>query len=245
MKRVICKTYDEMSQMGAYLFAEQIWRKRDSVLGFATGGTPEGMYRCLVKMHRDGLVNFSRVTTFNLDEYYRIRKDDPQSYDYFMRKHLFSHINAREENIHLLNGDADDPERECDNYERLLEDAGGADIQLLGIGGNGHIAFNEPDGGLHARTHVADLTGDTIEANARYFDNPGDVPRRSLTMGIGSIMSARRLLMLISGENKARAVKEMFSGWISTRNPASLLQLHPDAVVILDEPAASMLTPNA
>ncbi|MCL2084166.1 MAG: glucosamine-6-phosphate deaminase [Oscillospiraceae bacterium] len=241
MKRIVCETYDEMSQIGAYVFSEQIWRKPDSVLGFATGGTPAGMYRCLVKMYNDGLVDFSKVTTFNLDEYYPMSKSSSHSYDYFMWDNLFSKINVRRESVYLPNGGAADPEKACDDYERLLESRGGLDIQLLGIGNNGHIAFNEPADELRVRTYVAELTADTIEANSRFFESAADVPRRALTMGMGSIMSARRILMLIAGEKKAPAVKAMFSGRITPKFPASLLQLHPDAVVILDKDAASML----
>lgn len=241
MKRIVCKNYEEMSRLGAYVYAEQIWRKPNSVLGFATGGTPEGMYKCLVDMYVGGMVDFSKVTTFNLDEYYPMSKVSDQSYDYFMWSKLFSHINVKRENVHLPNGGAADPQKACDDYESLIERSGGMDLQLLGIGNNGHIAFNEPDDELYVSTHVAELTENTIEANARFFASADEVPRRALTMGIGSIMGAKRVLMLIAGKNKAPVVKKMFSGVVTPQVPASLLQLHPDVVVLLDEAAASML----
>lgn len=241
MKRVICKSYDEVSRLGAYIYAEQIWRKHNSVLGFATGGTPEGMYKYLVSMCKDGMVDFSGVTSFNLDEYYPMSKSHEQSYDYFMWHNLFSHINIKRENINLPNGGAADPQKACDEYENRIKMSGGIDLQLLGIGNNGHIAFNEPSETLHVRTHVTELTEDTIAANARFFESADDVPRKALTMGVGSIMKARRILMLITGKSKAPVVKQMFSGLIAPQIPASLLQLHNDVVVLLDEAAASEL----
>ena len=241
MKRIVCKSYEELSRLGAYVYAEQIWRKPNSVLGFATGGTPEGTYKCLVDMYKGGMVDFSKITTFNLDEYYPMSKASHNSYDYYMRNHLFSHINVKSENVNLPNGGADNAEKACEDYEARIARAGGIDLQMLGIGNNGHIAFNEPADELSVRTHVVELSDNTIKANARYFESEDDVPRQALTMGIGSIMSAKRVLMLISGKNKASAVKKMFSGVITPQLPASLLQLHPSVIVLLDENAASML----
>lgn len=241
MKRVICKSYDEVSRLGAYIYAEQIWRKHNSVLGLATGGTPVGMYKYLVNMHKDGMLDFSGVTTFNLDEYYPMSKSHEQSYDYFMWKNLFSHINIKRENVNLPNGGAADPQKACEEYENKIKFSGGIDLQLLGIGNNGHIAFNEPEDTLHVRTHVTGLTENTIEANARFFASSDEVPRRAITMGMGSIMKARRIVMLITGESKAKVVKQMFNGMITPQIPASLLQLHNDVVVLLDEAAAAEL----
>ncbi|MCL1820550.1 MAG: glucosamine-6-phosphate deaminase [Oscillospiraceae bacterium] len=241
MKRIICKDYNEVSRLGAFMFAQQIWSKPDSVLGFATGGTPVGMYRYLVDMYKDGMVDFSAVTTFNLDEYYPMSKSHKQSYDYFMWDNLFSHINVKRENVFLPNGGAADAQKACDEYEHKLTLHGGVDLQLLGIGNNGHIAFNEPCDELHVKTHVIELTEDTIEANARFFDSRDDVPRKALTMGLGSIMKARRIVMLITGKAKTPVVKQMFSGMITPQIPASLLQLHPDVTVVLDTEAAGEL----
>ncbi|GHV04562.1 glucosamine-6-phosphate deaminase [Clostridia bacterium] len=241
MKRLVCKNYDEVSRLGAYVYAEQVWRKPDSVLGFSTGGTPIGMYNCLVDMYRSGLVDFSKVTTFNLDEFYPMSKASDKSCDYFMWDKLFKHINVRRENVHLPNGGAANPQRACDDYEALIKLCGGVDLQLLGIGKNGHIAFNEPADSLVVRTHVTDLTETTIESNAAFFGGRENVPDRALTMGIGSIMKARRVMMLITGELKANVVKQMFSGQVLPQVPATLLQLHPDATVLLDEAAASKL----
>jgi glucosamine-6-phosphate deaminase len=241
VKRIICKNNEEISRLGAYIYAEQVWRKPNSVLGFATGGTPVGMYKCLVDMYKGGMVDFSGITTFNLDEYYPMSKSHEQSYDYYMWDNLFSHINVKRENVNLPNGGASDPQKACEEYENKIKLSGGLDMQLLGIGNNGHIAFNEPGDTLHVRTHVTDLTENTIAANARFFESRNDVPRKALTMGMGSIMQARRILMLISGKSKAPVVKQMFSGVITPHVPASMLQLHNDVVVLLDAAAASEL----
>ncbi|GHV33748.1 glucosamine-6-phosphate deaminase [Clostridia bacterium] len=241
MKRIVCKNYDEVSRLGAYVYAEQVWRKPDSVLGFSTGGTPIGMYKCLVDMYKSGLVDFSKVVTFNLDEFYPMSKASDKSCDFFMWENLFKHINVRRENVHLPNGGAANAVRACDDYEELISVCGGLDLQLLGIGKNGHIAFNEPADRLTVRTHVTDLSETTIEANAAFFGGRDIVPSRALTMGIGSIMTAHRVLMLITGELKAKVVKQMFSGEVMPQVPATFLQLHPDAVVLLDEAAASLL----
>lgn len=241
LQKVVCKNYEELSQVGAFVMAEQIHAKADSVLGLATGGTPVGMYANLSAMHRTGNLDFSRVSTFNLDEYYPIKKDSRQSYDFFMWDNLFSHVNLKKENIHIPNGEADDPVAECAAYDAAIEQAGGIDLQLLGIGVNGHIGFNEPSDELTLATHVTGLTESTIEANARFFSNRAEVPHQALTMGIGPIMAARRILLLISGENKAPVVARLFSGQISPQLPASLLMLHPNVVVILDAPAARLL----
>jgi len=201
----------------------------------ATGSSPIGMYKELV----NNGVDFSNVTTFNLDEYYPLSKDNDQSYDYFMRKNLFDHIKVKEYNI--PNGMAEDPEKECARYDAAIEKAGGIDLQVLGIGVNGHIGFNEPDDELPANTNKVTLTESTIEANSRFFESKDMVPKAALTLGIGGIMKAKRVLVLVSGKNKAPIVSKLFNGNVTTQVPVSLLQLHPDAIVVMDEEAASML----
>jgi glucosamine-6-phosphate deaminase len=175
-----------------------------------------------------------------LDEYYPIKKSNGQSYDFFMRDNLFSHVNIKRENMYLLNGESADPEEECIAYEQMLAKAGRMDIQVLGIGVNGHIGFNEPGNELKPATHLAELTKSTIETNSRFFKNIEDVPTRALTMGMGTIMKAKSILLLITGENKASVVKKLFSGVVTTNMPASFLHLHPDVTVLLDEAAAGI-----
>ncbi len=241
MDKIICKNYDEVSLLGAYIIARQIKLEPNSVLGLATGSTPLGMYKKLIELHeRDGL-DFSGVTTFNLDEYYPISKSNDQSYDYFMWNNLFSRINIKRENVHLPNGECDDPLLEAETFERALDDIGGVDIQVLGIGVEGHIGFNEAGDHLNPETHLADLSPSTIQANARFFASEDDVPKKALTMGIGTIMKAQSIILLASGANKAPVIKKLFSGKITTEVPASMLLLHPDVTVILDEDAASLL----
>ncbi|MCL1971723.1 MAG: glucosamine-6-phosphate deaminase [Endomicrobia bacterium] len=242
MERIICKNYDEVSLLGANIFAKQIKQNPKSILGLATGSTPVGMYKKLAEMYNKNGLDFSEIRTFNLDEYYPIKKDDEQSYNFFMRDNLFSHINIKPENVHLPNGESADPKEECAAYEQMLTDAGGVDIQLLGVGVNGHLGFNEPEDELKLATHLTNLTPSTIEANSRFFKNIEDVPTMALTMGMGTIMKAKSILLLITGENKAPVAKKLFSGVITTSLPASFLHLHPNATVLLDEAAASLLT---
>ncbi|MDR1695256.1 MAG: glucosamine-6-phosphate deaminase [Endomicrobium sp.] len=241
MERIICKNYDEASLLGAAILAKQISKNPKSVLGLATGSTPVGMYRRLVEMHKKTGLDFSGVKTFNLDEYYPIKKSNDQSYDFFMRDNLFSHINIKPENIHLPDGESANPEEECLSYERKISEAGGIDIQVLGIGVNGHIGFNEPENELKLATHLTGLTRSTIETNSRFFKNIEDVPERALTMGMGTIMKARAVLLLITGESKAIIVKKLFAGSVTAGVPATFLHLHPDVTVILDEASASLL----
>lgn len=241
MKRIVCKDYDEMSRVAASIYAEQVWKKPDSVLGFATGGTPVGMYKNLIDLYETGQLDFSRVTTVNLDEYFPIKKSNNQSYDYFMWNTLFSHINVKRENVHLPNGEIPDIKEACAAFDAELRAIGDVDIQLLGIGHNGHLAFNEPGDILSSETCMITLTEETVAANSRYFDTPLDVPRTAITMGVGAIMRAKRILLIASGKGKAPAVKEMFSGVITTHNPSTMLQMHRDAVIVLDEDAASLL----
>ncbi|MCL2485375.1 MAG: glucosamine-6-phosphate deaminase [Endomicrobia bacterium] len=241
MEKIVCKNYDEVSLLGASILAKRIKENPKSILGLATGSTPVGMYKELVDMHKKDGLDFSGIQTFNLDEYYPIKKSNDQSYDFFMRDNLISHINIKKENVHIPNGESADPEKECIAYEKMLAQAGGADIQLLGVGINGHIGFNEPENDLKLATHLVSLTRSTIEANARFFKNIEDVPTRALTMGMGTIMKAKSILLMITGENKALVAKKLFSGVVTTEMPVTFLNLHPDVTVILDEAAAKLL----
>lgn len=240
MRVKICENYAEMSRKAALIIAGQVAVKPDSVLGLATGSTPEGAYSELIKMYRAGDADFSRVTTFNLDEYYPISPQNPQSYRYFMEEKLFRHINVPEERIHIPNGEADDPEEECEAYDIAIKTAGGVDLQVLGIGQNGHIGFNEPAETLYPRTHLTELTESTVRANSRFFSSADEVPRQALTMGMDTIFSARKILLLASGAAKRDAVAAVLSGDITTAVPATLLNLHPDAVLLCDQAAVGM-----
>ena len=242
MKTIICSNYEEIGRIGAYIISNQIRNKPDTVLGLATGSTPIGMYANLVDLHKRCGLDFSQVVSYNLDEYYPILKSNDQSYDYFMWDNLFSHINIKKENVHLPNGETDDPATECANYDAAIENAGGIDIQVLGIGNNGHIGFNEPASEFILATHVTGLTDSTIEANSRFFADKNDVPIKALTMGNGSIMKAKKILLLISGKSKAAIVKKMLSGSITPQVPASILMVHPDVTLLIDEDAASELS---
>lgn len=237
MRVIVCNTYEEMSKEAAKIMAAQVHMKPDCVLGLATGSTPVGAYNELVAMYKNGEIDFKDVTTFNLDEYYPIKRDNDQSYYYFMHDNLFNHINIPEEQIHVLNGEVADPEKECADYDKHIKEHGGIDLQLLGIGRNGHIAFNEPDEDLVAATHVTGLTEDTIDANARFFADIKDVPTKSLTMGMAPIMKARKILILINGKGKHAALSKLLSGEISTSCPASMLNMHSDVVLICDKEA--------
>lgn len=241
MKVHIVDDYQQLSILAASIVASQVILKNNCVLGLATGSTPEGMYRLLGEMHAEGRVDFSEVVTFNLDEYLGLSPDHLQSYHYFMHKHLFDHINVSPANIHIPSGQATDMEQYCQNYDRHIANAGGIDLQVLGIGGNGHIGFNEPHAYLNVGTHVVNLTEETIEANSRFFAAAEEVPLKAVTMGMGSIMQAQRILLMASGKNKAPAIKETVSGKVTTEVPASFLQLHRELIVVLDKEAASLL----
>ncbi|MFS8501779.1 MAG: glucosamine-6-phosphate deaminase, partial [Caldicoprobacter sp.] len=201
MKVIICKNYDEMSQTAAEIVAKQINSNPHTVLGLATGSTPVGMYKTLVKMYKEGKVDFSNVVTFNLDEYVGLDKDHPCSYHRFMDENLFNHINIKRENVHLPNGVAPSLEEECKAYEKMIAKAGGITLQVLGIGHNGHIGFNEPGTPFHSLTHVVELAQRTIEANSRFFNSPDEVPRKAISMGIKTIMQAQKILLLASGKD--------------------------------------------
>ena len=240
MKVILCENYEEMSAKAANIFAAQLTLKPDSILGLATGSTPVGMYKKLIEKNEAGEIDFSAVKTFNLDEYYPIKRDNSQSYFTFMNENLFSHINIDMANTHVPNGETDDAEAECKEYEKKLAAAGGVDLQVLGIGQNGHIAFNEPDDALFSYTHVTDLTKSTIEANSRFFDSEKDVPTQAITMGMASIMSAKKIVLLANGANKKDAVKALLDDKITTSVPATLLKIHPDVILICDKEAYAL-----
>ena len=237
MKVIICKDYAEMSEKGAAFIAAELKQKPNLVLGLATGSTPVGMYAKLAEKYRAGEISFKSVTTVNLDEYYPIEPTNDQSYRYFMNKNLFDHIDIDKANTHVPCGTAKDPAAEGARYEKLIDSLGGIDVQVLGIGQNGHIGFNEPDAALVMDTHVTDLTESTIKANARFFASENDVPRRALTMGMGSIFKAKKVLLLISGKEKKAAVKALLSRALTTASPATLLNLHPDVTLFCTEDA--------
>lgn len=239
MRVILCEDYEEMSKKAAEIVSSQVILKPNCVLGFATGSTPVGMYNRLGEMCSSGYIDFSQVKTFNLDEYYPIKRDDEQSYFRFMYENLFSKINVDLNNVHIPNGETDNPSDECENYEKMIKESGGIDLQILGIGQNGHIGFNEPDTNLNARTHLTDLTENTIKANSRFFESVDDVPKQALTMGMSTILSAKRIVLLASGANKSRVVSALLNGDINTSVPATLLKTHSDVVLICDRDAYS------
>ena len=235
------KDYATMSQRAAEIFAAAVNTNPSGAYGFATGSTPIGMYEALIKMHNGGKVDLSAITAFNLDEYYPLSPDDPQSYHYYMRNNLFDAVGLPPENAHIPCGNAKDPLAECAAYEEKIAQAGGITTQILGIGTNGHIGFNEPAHELMATTGYIPLAEATITANSRFFASMADVPRHALTMGMHSIMMARQIILLARGEDKAGILKETLLGPITTNVPASLLQLHRDVIIVADETAASAL----
>ena len=242
MEVVIKQTPEEVGKLAADIIAETVRRKPRAVLGLATGSTPLGTYKELVRMHREKGLDFSQVVTFNLDEYIGLPKDNDQSYHYFMWENLFKHINVLEANVHIPQGMAEDIQQHCIEYEEEIFDHGGLDIQLLGIGSNGHIAFNEPGSSLGSRTRIKTLGEETRQDNARFFSSIDEVPRYSITMGIGTILEAERLLLLATGKNKAEAVQKTVEGPITATVPASAIQLHPNTTVIADKDSAGKLS---
>lgn len=241
MRIIVEKNYDGMSRRAALTVASQVMLKPDCVLGLATGSTPLGMYRELIAMCQQKEIDFSGVKTYNLDEYFPLPPVHPQSYHYFMYQNFFNHINVAMDHIHLPKGMATEVQKECQEYEKAIAQAGGIDLQVLGVGENGHIGFNEPADRLEVETHLVDLTEDTIKVNSRFFPSLAEVPRQAVTMGLGTILKARRILLLANGSKKAPAIKETVSGFITTKCPASFLQAHPDVTLILDQEAASLL----
>ena len=240
MRIINCHTYEGMSRKAADILAAQIQLKPNCVLGLATGTTPIGAYQGLIKKYESGSLDFSEVRTYNLDEYRGLTHEDPQSYHYFMNDQLFNHVNIDPANVHVPDGANPDADAACVDYDRMVAEAGYCDLQLLGIGRNGHIGFNEPAGEFSKGTHCVDLTESTIEANARLFEKEEDVPRQAYTMGTQTIMNARCILMVANGENKAQAVHDMCFGPIVPSCPASILQLHPNVFVVADDAALSL-----
>ncbi len=235
MNVIIAKDYQDLSRKSAEIVKNTILSKDKVTLGLATGSTPVGMYKELSEMVKRGEVSFKNVTSVNLDEYYPISPSNDQSYRYFMNENLFSHVDIDINKTHLLNGEAKDTEKECADYEDLIKKLGGIDLQVLGIGRNGHIGFNEPAPQLYPHTHKTDLTENTIEANSRFFSSIDEVPRYALTMGMGTILSARAIIILASGKEKKDAVKKMLSEMIDTSCPATLLSLHNNVTVVVTE----------
>lgn len=240
MKLLRTRDYEDMSRKAANIISAQVILKPDCVLGLATGSTPIGAYKELVERYQKGDLDFSLVKSVNLDEYKGLPKDNDQSYYYFMYNNLFKHVNISLDNVNLPNGMEPDSAVECARYDKVIESMGGIDLQLLGLGHNGHIGFNEPADHFPTTTHCVDLTEMTIEANKRFFADISDVPRQAYTMGIKTIMSAKRVLMLVSGEGKAEILHKIVCGPITPQVPASILQLHPDVTIIADEAAMKL-----
>ena len=241
MELLIVNDYAAMSYKAAQFLASQVILKPECVMGLATGSTPEGLYRELVKMYQMGLIYFEKVTAFNLDEYVGLEAEHPQSYKTYMYTHFFKHVNIALTQRHIPDGNAAQLDAECEAYDFAIKRAGGIDIQVLGIGRNGHIGFNEPDLKFEAQTHVVALDEKTIRDNARFFSANEQVPRYAISMGVKTIMQAQKIILLASGKEKAEAVYGMINGDITPTCPASVLQLHPNVTVICDTQAASLL----
>ena len=241
MRIIKAKDYDDLSHKAANIISAQVLLKPDCVLGLATGSTPIGTYKQLIEWYEKGDLDFSAAKSVNLDEYRGLTKDNDQSYYYFMYNNLFKHININMENTNVPDGTEPDSEKECSRYENVIEAYGGVDLQLLGLGHNGHIGFNEPDKDFPRTTHCVDLTQSTIEANKRFFASVDDVPKQAYTMGIGTIMKARKILLVVSGADKAQILHDVLCGPVTPEVPASILQLHSDVIVVADEAAMAKL----
>lgn len=241
MKIVKAKDYKDMSRKAANIISAQVIMKPNCVLGLATGSTPIGTYDQLVEWYNQGDLDFGQVTTVNLDEYKGLTKENDQSYYYFMNDKLFSRVNVNKERTFLPDGTEPDSEKACRDYNEIIASVGGIDLQLLGLGHNGHIGFNEPGDTFEAETHCVDLTESTIKANQRFFASIDEVPKQAYTMGIKTIMQANKVLVVVSGEDKAKIVKEAFFGPITPKVQASILQLHKDVIVVADEAALSLV----
>ncbi len=241
MNIIIRDTYEDVSKKAAQLIAAQVTLNTKSVLGLATGSTPEGTYKNLIEMYKNDIVDFQDVVTFNLDEYLDLGAENEQSYAYYMNKHLFDHVNINRENIHIPNGCTEDREKTCEEYDNMIFNYGKIDLQLLGIGTNGHIGFNEPDVHFEAGTHVVELDDETISANARFFDDISDVPTKAISMGIRNIMQSKKVLLLATGAKKIDAVHKMLFEEITPNLPASILQVHNDVTIIVDKVIGDMI----
>ena len=237
MKIYKAKDYDELSRKAASIIASQVLMKPDCVLGLATGSTPIGTYKQLIEWYNKGDLDFSSVKSVNLDEYRGLTRDNDQSYYYFMYNNLFKHININMDCTNVPDGTQSDSDKECSRYEDVIKSLGGIDLQLLGLGHNGHIGFNEPDEEFAKTTHCVNLTQSTIEANKRFFASIDDVPKQAYTMGIGTIMKAKKILLVVSGSDKAQILHDVLSGPVTPHVPASVLQLHNDVIVVADEAA--------
>lgn len=243
--RVYCaKDYDHASRIAANMISAQVIIKPDCVLGLATGSTPIGTYEQLIRWYEKGDLDFSKVTSINLDEYRGLPADNDQSYRYFMNTHLFDSINIDKKNTFVPDGTEPDAEKACRDYDEIIRSHGGIDLQILGLGHNGHIGFNEPAGAFAKGTQCVKLTESTISANARFFESMDDVPKEAYTMGIGSIMQAKKIMVIVSGEGKAEIVKRAFLGPITPEVPASVLQLHSDVILVGDEAALAEYNKN-
>ena len=241
MRIIRTKNYDEMSRKAAAIIAAQVIHKPDCVLGLATGGTPVGTYKNLVEWYKSGDLDFSEVSTVNLDEYRGLPREHRESYWSFMHRNLFDHVNIPQDRINLPDGTNMDADAECKRYDAVIASMGGVDLQLLGIGHDGHIGFNEPSDAFDMGTHCVDLTEETIEANKRFFASRDEVPRQAYTMGTHTIMSARKVLMIVSGRDKAEIIKKAFFGPVTPHVPASILLMHPNFVLVADEDALSLV----
>lgn len=239
MRIIKTKNYDEMSRYAANIIAAEIIQKPNCVLGLATGETPEGIYKRLVQLFKQGDIDFSSVSTVNLDEYKGLERTDSHSYYSYMHNRLFKHVNLNEKSINIPDGTQRDVKKACEEYDKCIQDLGGVDLQLLGLGHNGHIGFNEPSDRFIAKTHCVNLSSSTREANSRFFSSVHDVPMQAYTMGILNIMKAKKIVVVVNGENKADAVRESFFGSITPKVQASILQVHPDVTVVADEAALS------
>jgi glucosamine-6-phosphate deaminase len=242
MEVIIVKDYEAVSDRAAQVAIAALKRKPNLVLGLATGGTPVGLYRRLIQAHKNDRLDLSKAVTFNLDEYVGLGPDHPQSYRRFMGEQLFDHVNVNPANVHIPDGLAKNLTKHCAQYEKMIARAGGVDVQVLGIGRDGHIGFNEPGTSLGSLTHVTALTRETIQDNARFFETAEEVPHFAITMGIATILRARKCLLLVSGAAKAGVLAATVEGPVTSMVTASALQMHPDTVAIVDEPAASKLS---
>ena len=241
MLLIEAKDYNDMSRKAANIISAQVIMKPHAVLGLATGSTPVGAYKQLVEWYNKGDLDFANVTSVNLDEYKGLSPENDQSYRYFMNTNLFNHVNINKERTFVPNGLEPDSEKACAAYNETIRSVGGIDLQLLGLGHNGHIGFNEPDDHFEAGTHCVDLTEATIQANKRFFASEEDVPRKAISMGTGNIMSAKTILLVANGKNKAKALAAAIKGPVTPQCPASILQFHPNAIIVADEDALSEL----
>ena len=241
MEVIIQDGYEKISRQAAQIVAQTLTDKPDAVLGLATGSTPLGLYKEFIRMHKEEGLDFSQVTTFNLDEYVGLSREHSQSYHYFMHENLFQYINISEQNIHIPPGTTDNYPAFCKQYEERIVECGGIDLQVLGIGSDGHVAFNEPGSSLGSRTRVKTLTSQTIDDNARFFDSADEVPVYSVTMGVGTILEARKIILLANGASKAGAVAAAIEGPVTSMCTASALQMHPDTTFLIDHEAAGGL----